>query len=41
MENGVSEAITVLITAAVGAVIRYFEKRRLKRAYQAGQYFKK
>ena len=41
MENGLSEAISVIITAAVGAVIRYFERRKFKREIEAGKYFKK
>lgn len=41
MENGVSEALSVIITATVGAVIRYFERRKLKREIEAGTYFKK
>jgi hypothetical protein len=39
--DGLSEAVSVLITAAVGAVILYFEKLKLKREIEAGTYFKK
>jgi fluoride ion exporter CrcB/FEX len=40
MEN-INEALAVLITATVGAIIRYFEKRKMKREYEAGEHFKK
>lgn len=40
MEN-ISEAIAVIVTATIGAIIRYFEKKKLKRDYEAGEHFKK
>lgn len=39
--EGLNEAISVLITAAVAAVIRYFEKRKIQRDQNASEHFRK
>ena len=39
--EGLNEAISVIITAAVAAVIRYFEKRKMQRENNASEHFRK
>jgi hypothetical protein len=39
--EGLNEAISVIITAAVAAVIRYFEKRKIQRDQNASEHFRK
>ena len=36
-----NEAITALVTAAIAAVVRYFEKRRMQRDQDTTNHFKK
>jgi len=40
-EVGINEALTALITAAVAAVIRYFERRKMQRENNASEHFRK
>ena len=39
--EGLNEAISVIITAAVAAIIRYFEKRKIQRGQNASEHFRK
>ena len=39
--EGLNEAISVIITAAVAAIIRYFEKRKIQRDQNASEHFRK
>ena len=38
---GLNEAITALVTAAIAAVVRYFEKRKMQRDADTTNHFKK
>jgi len=40
-EVGINEALTALITAAVAAVIRYFERSKMQRDNNASEHFRK
>ena len=35
IETYLSEIVSVLLTAAIGAVVRHFEKRKIKKQLQA------
>ena len=39
--TGLNEAITALVTMAVAAVIRYFEKRKMAKDQETEQHFRK
>jgi len=38
---GLNEAITALVTAAIAAVVRYFEKRKMAKKEETEQHFRK
>ena len=39
--EGLNEAISVIITAAIAAIIRYFEKRKIQRDQNASEHFRR
>jgi len=38
---GMNEAITALVTAAIAAIVRYFEKQRMRKDQDTTNHFKK
>jgi hypothetical protein len=38
---GMNEAITALVTAAIAAIVRYFEKKRMRKDQDTTNHFKK
>jgi len=38
---GLNEAITALVTAAIAAVVRYFEKRKMAKDSETQEHFRK